>query len=496
MRAALSLACVLALSLAAAVLATPVGQYNDDTQKFTAGYILISAARNGQIIGLKELSALAANAESLPVDRVVIGFFAPTMVYKKGSNTLEHVGLNVSQSGDFGFASIKKSIAALKKGGVSVYLSMGGWNYNCWPYMYTRYSVAGYGTHTPNYFLVQQYGDGDVDNCVEDNQWCFTCEPPSEGTSLESFSIFPEVPHSDTWQKAAKYVEAGAKGNSTPKWDSNIVPGRDWTDPKTNLTIRVPGSDLFVQQQSDPYGDIVDLAVDLDADGIDADYEEFWHADYFKYGNEQGPWWLPQTVYKYSAIIKTFILHIQDKAPHMRLSTAASAVGGASTAWWGGNLKGVWYFANLWYPEIINFMSKGANAGGINVMTYDLSDNPEFHECPEENICSLSDQVEYYMKAYDNASIVANVGYEIGTPAYPSPTHDPTHQLPLTKSEFAKILSSTQPNRSGFFWELFKPINNSMQATPTDVAQGVCKVVTPDSPRCKGTIPTINSTMI
>lgn len=51
------------------------------------------------------------------------------------------------------------------------------------------------------------------------------------------------------------------------------VPGRDWTDPKTNLTIRVPGSDLFVQQQSDPYGDIVDLAVDLDADGIDADYE-------------------------------------------------------------------------------------------------------------------------------------------------------------------------------------------------------------------------------
>ena len=86
--------------------------------------------------------------------------------------------------------------------------------------------------------------------------------------------------------------------------------------------------------------------------------------------------------------------------------------------------------------------------------------------------------------------------FKIGTPAYPSPTHDPTHQLPLTKSEFAKILSSTQPNRSGFFWELFKPINNSMQATPTDVAQGVCKVVTPDSPRCKGTIPTINSTMI
>lgn len=88
-------------------------------------------------------------------------------------------------------------------------------------------------------------------------------------------------------------------------------------------------------------------------------------------------------MYKYSAIIKTMMLHIQAKAPHMRLSTAASAVGGASTSWWGGNLKGVWYFANLWYPSIIDFLSKGANAGGINVMTYDLSDNPEFHECPE-----------------------------------------------------------------------------------------------------------------
>jgi hypothetical protein len=34
------------------------------------------------MIGLKELTALASNAASLPVDRVVIGFFAPTMVYK------------------------------------------------------------------------------------------------------------------------------------------------------------------------------------------------------------------------------------------------------------------------------------------------------------------------------------------------------------------------------------------------------------------------------
>ena len=38
---------------------------------------------------------------------------------------------------------------------------------------------------------------------------------------------------------------------------------------------------------------------------------------------------------------------------------------------------------------------------------------PSFRSRFQENICSLSDQVEYYMKAYDNASIVANVGYEV-----------------------------------------------------------------------------------
>ena len=41
------------------------------------------------------------------------------------------------------------------------------------------------------------------------------------------------------------------------------------------------------------------------------------------------------------------------------------------------------YYLNEWYPSIVQYMTSGANAGGINVMTYDLSDNPQFHECPE-----------------------------------------------------------------------------------------------------------------
>lgn len=220
------------------------------------------------------------------------------------------------------------------------------------------------------------------------------------------------MPHSATWQQAVTFVENNAKGNQTPQWNDDIVcfhhfaggdashamsstlsiplslspytqvPGRPFTDSKTNITMTVPGKDTFMLMQSDPYEDLVTLAAELGADGVDLDYEEFWHADYFKFGQEQGPWWLPQTVYKYTAIAKTLMLHIQKISPKMGLSTASSAVGGWSSNWWGGNLKGLWFFANLWYPSVIDFMSKGANAGGINVMTYDLSDNPQFHECP------------------------------------------------------------------------------------------------------------------
>jgi len=53
--------------------------------------------------------------------------------------------------------------------------------------------------------------------------------------------------------------------------------------------------------------------------------------------------------------------------------------------------------------------------------------------------------------------ISANVGYEIGVPAYPDPTHAGTHQLPLATANLAAIISQTQPQyKGGFFWEMFK----------------------------------------
>jgi hypothetical protein len=157
-------------------------------------------------------------------------------------------------------------------------------------------------------------------------------------------------------------------------------------------------------------------------------------ADYFKLGAAGGPWTLPQTVYKWTAIAYDIMINIQNIAPTLKFSAATGAVGAWSGNWWGGNLKvrdvcvhvcprtrvfymwltmprlcvcallvehctpvevsalswyalrlrrwaracvqGLWYFSNLWYPSVTSFMTSGANAGGFNVMTYDLSDNP------------------------------------------------------------------------------------------------------------------------
>jgi len=410
---------------------------------------------------------------------------------------LAYTGLNISMSSDAGFAEIKKYVGMLQAGGVEVFLSMGGWNYNCFPYLYARYSVGGYGTSTPNYWEINQYGGGNVNNCVESNQWCYVCEPPSEGTSFADFVIFPEPQSSSTWQQAASYIASKATAGA-PQWNYDMVPSKPWTDSKTGLTVMVPGTGLYYQQNRDPYQDLVYLAKDLGCAGVDIDYEEMWHADYYKTGPSGGPWMLTQTVYKYAAIVQDVIINIKANYPACKLSTAAGAAGAWSGNWWGGNLKGVWLQTKQMFPDIISFMATGANSGGINVMTYDLSDNEQYYECPEPGVCSLDQQVAYYMNTYAQAGIPACVGYEIGTPAYPNPTQDPTHQLPLTLTELQTITSTIQPSykSGGFFWEMYKTPDTSTNASPTQVAQAICNVITPGSSRCKGNIPPISATSL
>jgi hypothetical protein len=465
------------------------------------GYLMIQRTSNGKIVGLVELEASAEQAAQLPVNRIWIAFFSPQMVYKVGSNTLKGTGMDKADesASDRGFARMKAAITKLHNGGVEVFLSMGGWNFNCFPYLYMRYSVGGYGSKTPNFWSIQQFGNGDVKNCKETNQYCYVCEPMSARAGLSDYQIFPEPGKAPTFQQAQKWVESKASNTTAPSWNTDMVPGKPWKDKNASITVVVPGNGTYDTLGSDPYADFVMLAKDLGAAGIDLDYEEFWHADYFKTCETQfgscdmkaGPWLMWQTVFKFAAIIKDFMINIDKNYPALKLSCPSGAASAWTGHWWGGNLKGLILDTYTQFPEAINFMTKGKNAGGINVMTYDLSNNPQFHECPGNGICSLDAQVEFYMNTYKLAGIPAAVGYEVGTPAYPNPAHDPTHQLPLTADILDKIVSKTQPKyKAGFFWEMYKPAGNMTTIEPTAVAQAICKVVLPEgTPRCKGVIP-------
>ncbi|KAF9906719.1 hypothetical protein BX616_000641 [Lobosporangium transversale] len=452
-----------------------------------AGYLLLNPTN-----GPAKLKALADNAAKLPINRIFLSFARPGMVYVPGSNTLEHVGLNYANTPDYGFADLKDKVTKLQAGGVEVFLSVGGWNYGCFPYVYTYYSVGGYGTSTPNYYKIKEHG-GTLAGCTEANMWCYTCEPKSENTVLADFDIFPEPSNSSTWQEAQKYVIAQA-GGEAPVFHPEMIPGHSWTDPITKITNLVPGSDYFVKTNRDPYQDLVYLGKDLGLAGVDIDYEEMWHADFYKKGASTGPWTSHQTVYKYAAIMRDVQINIQAIQPSMMLATAASAAGGLSTNWWGGNLKNIWYNVNKWYPEVYSFMATGKNGGGVNVMTYDLSNNQEYHECPDTGVCSLSQQVNYYMKSYADNGMIAHVGYEIGIPAYPASDHDPTHQLPLTQSELSSILA-VQGSKGGFFWELYKKAGSTNNVDATSAAQQICKAALgANTPRCSGVIPQIDGT--
>merc|ERR1712063_56052 len=199
-----------------------------------------------------------------------------------------------------------------------------------------------------------------------------------------------------------------------------------------------------------------------------------------KTGSGSGPFKLDQTTYKYAAILKDTEDAIKAHAPQMKISTAAGAVGAWSGKWWGGNLKGIWLQIHQKFPELMSMMASGSNAGGVNVMTYDLSDDEKYHECPDSNTCTLEKQVAFYMNTYQTAGIAANVGYEVGTPAYPDKEHDGDHQLPLSKDKLSTLVSQVQD----------KPADG--QASPTEVAQALCKKLLPGQSRCSGSIPDVS----
>ena len=80
------------------------------------------------------------------------------MVYKPGTHTLAHTGLTAdNKDHDKGFAKLRAAVLKLQAGGIEVFISMGGWDYNCFPYMYARYTIGGYAAKGPNFWKIEKY---------------------------------------------------------------------------------------------------------------------------------------------------------------------------------------------------------------------------------------------------------------------------------------------------------------------------------------------------
>ncbi|WP_454783681.1 hypothetical protein [Legionella sp. WA2024007413] len=193
------------------------------------------------------------------------------------------------------------------------------------------------------------------------------------------------------------------------------------------------------------YENLVKLANDLGVNGIDFDYEEFWHADEYavawgpstsgewstdiaqsilkaggptyknlmKYGiNSGSSYVMPKTIDKVDAILHAIMDN--PSAKYLKFSTASPPVGARPITgfvfgdkypdintkgglWWKGNLKGLWYnLTNKDEALVSRFDS-------IGLMTYDLcGDNPVVCAPYANGPLDLPGQVGAYMNDFIN----------------------------------------------------------------------------------------------
>lgn len=235
------------------------------------------------------------------------------------------------------------------------------------------------------------------------------------------------------WNYSCNFEVSGTACGPTPSKENGI--NYDWfpdpTDPVQEKTADIS------------YENIIRLTNDLNIDGIDFDYEEFWHADQYavnwapsssgdwstaiaqsilsaggptyknlmKFGTGSGAAFvMPKTIAKVQAILHK--LADNPAATKLLFATAAPPVGARPITgfvygdnasdiytkggvWWKGNLKGLWY--NLASADK-NIVSRFDSLG---LMTYDLcGDNPQMCAPYGGGPLDLAGQVNAYMKDY------------------------------------------------------------------------------------------------
>ena len=496
--------------------------------------------------------------QTLPIDRMVIGFFRPDLNYvelkdKKSLRITNDEGgdaLGIATTevlGKTAYIELQNLIIILHKfngpGGkpVQVYLSMGGWNYNCHPELY----------------LNSFDSDNQPSNPGPENEWGYKCEPKGAmgvcisgeecpAITSKAYSFFYDPDCYEAYNGAGDYANASniyrlsiatAPGvqkvpEFPPDGSNNLYITKsdlDWTYPKwkagdsgtkAQLTheIGVKCEKCFQDPYTVVYKGFVEMAAQLNADGVDFDYEEFWHGDTFKSiktGIFKDSGDLLLTKHKFARCTAAFKAAVNTvkttNGKRLGLSVPSGVVGMWQGAWWFGNLKGLMlggltsdgctvtsnpYKVTCTTDAVVpkkaepykTLFSLFNNAGSWNdiydsimPMTYDMGGGDGrtvdsikgTTECSMNDTsglpkCDLASQVQFYIdNGYTKFGVKVHAGFEIGRPAFPHAIDDGNtfndYQLPLDNKAATTLTKYIKDNKDkliagGFYWELFKDI--------------------------------------
>ena len=300
------------------------------------------------------------------------------------------------------------------------------------------------------------------------------------------------------------------------------------------------------------YANLVKLVNSLGAQGIDLDYEEFWHADKYAQTWSSNPWdssvaaklklvannsydgilsagvtstnpssggtnVMPKTVEKLAGIVQAIHDNITTINSSLVITAALPPVGATPImdfvygdngkddvytyggVWWLGNLKGLFYNLAWKYPTVANYFQ----AAGI--MTYDLASNDPAYTGAGGD---LSSQVNTYMGLYKNflessesSNLTVNsVGKIVYKPAhFKLPTkfqfgfevNKPAYgDLTLTPALVTTILNNQKDSDGDIIWEMYS-VQPTGGTTTKNVLQQSCATFLANDSRydCSANIP-------